>query len=131
MHNQDKAAEEWIEIEELEIKSKVGVPEEERQNPQRLTVSLRFQIPSSFESLADECARTIDYSAVAEEVSAIAASSSSALIETLAFGIAERLMDRFPITRLEVVLRKFILPNARYVSVRTVRTRAGRKNHAS
>jgi len=114
---------EWIEIAELEVQSSVGVSEKERQTRQKLAVCLRFQIAPPFGSLADEIARTIDYGAVANEVSAIAASGSRRLIETLVAEIADGLMARFPMIRLEVELRKFILPNTRYVSVRTARRR--------
>jgi 7,8-dihydroneopterin aldolase/epimerase/oxygenase len=126
MEDQENRAAEWIEIEELEVQSKIGVPEEERRNPQKLAVSLRFQLASSFDSLADEFAQTIDYGAVVQEVLAIAAASSRHLIETLAVDIADRLMERFPMARLEVVIRKFILPNTRYVSARTIRNRERR-----
>jgi len=123
MMSQEHAMPEWIEIAELEVQSSVGVSEKERQTRQKLAVCLRFQIAPPFGSLADEIARTIDYGAVANEVSAIAASGSRRLIETLVAEIADGLMARFPMIRLEVELRKFILPNTRYVSVRTARRR--------
>jgi dihydroneopterin aldolase len=41
------------------------------------------------------------------------------LIEKLVSEICDALMARFPMERLEVELRKFILPKARYVSVKT------------
>ena len=123
MMSREHARQEWIEIAELEVQSSVGVSEKERQTRQKLAVCLRFQIAPPFGSLADEIARTIDYGAVANEVSAIAASGSRRLIETLVAEIADGLMARFPMIRLEVELRKFILPNTRYVSVRTARRR--------
>ena len=123
MMSREHARQEWIEIAELEVQSSVGVSEKERRIPQKLALCLRFQIAPSFGSLADEIARTIDYGAVANEVSAIAASGSRRLIETLVAEIADGLMARFPMIRLEVELRKFILPNTRYVSVRTARRR--------
>ena len=127
MMSQEHAMPEWIEIAELEVQSSVGVSEKERRTRQKLAVYLRFQIAPPFGSLADEIARTIDYGAVANQVSAIAASGSRRLIETLVAEIADGLMARFPMIRLEVELRKFILPNTRYVSVRTVRRRGSRK----
>jgi dihydroneopterin aldolase len=123
MMSQEHARQEWIEIAELEVQSSVGVSEKERRIPQKLAVCLRFQIAPPFGSLADEIARTIDYGAVANEVTAIAATGSRCLIETLVAEIADGLMARFPMARLEVELRKFILPNTRYVGVFTARTR--------
>jgi len=121
--NQNSRPEEWIEIADLEVKSKIGVPDEERLAFQRLLVSLRFQIGRGFEELKDQFAATIDYAAVAVETQRIAEQFESHLVETLASEIASELMKRFPIRRLEVELKKFILPDARYVSAKTTRRR--------
>jgi dihydroneopterin aldolase len=121
--NQSSLPEEWIEIADLEVKSKIGVPDEERLAFQRLLVSLRFQIPRGFEELQDQFAATIDYAAVAVETQKIAEQFEAHLVETLASEIASELMKRFPIRRLEVELKKFILPDARYVSAKTTRCR--------
>jgi 7,8-dihydroneopterin aldolase/epimerase/oxygenase len=116
-------SEEWIEIADLEVKSKIGVPDEERATFQRLLVSVRLQIPNSFEELKDELASTIDYGAVAAETRRIAQNSELHLVETLISEIANGLMKRFPIRTLVVELKKFALPDARYVSVKTTRRR--------
>ena len=115
---------EWIEINELELKGRIGVPEEERANPQRLVVSLRFRIGAPFRSLDDQLERTIDYADVAAEAGKVVGSTSARLIETVIAEIADALMARFPIDRLQIELRKFALPNAGYVSVRLDRQRA-------
>jgi len=121
--NQNSLLEEWIEIADLEVQSKIGVLAEERLKFQRLLVSLRFQIECGFEELKDQFAATIDYAAVAVETQRIAQHGGSHLVETLASEIANGLMKRFPIRRLEVELKKFILPDARYVSAKTTRRR--------
>jgi len=54
--NEINTSEEWIEIVDLEVKSKIGVPNDERSTFQRLLVSLRFQIESGFEELRDRFA---------------------------------------------------------------------------
>jgi FolB domain-containing protein len=117
------ASEEWIEIADLEVKSKIGVPEEERLTFQRLLVSLRFQIRNSFRDLKDEFASTIDYGAVAAETRRIAQNSELHLVETLVSEIADELVNRFPIRTLIVEVKKFVLPDAKYVSVKTTRRR--------
>jgi len=60
---------------------------------------------------------------VASEASRIAETAECQLVETLAAEIADALMVRFPMRRLEVELKKLILPNARHVAVRTTRRR--------
>ena len=116
---------EWIEINGLELSGRIGVSEEERRNPQRLVVSLRFQIASTFRDLNDQLDKTIDYSRVASEIRNVVASTRAHLIETLVSEIGDALMTQFPIQRIELELRKFILLNTRYVSVRL--EREGRK----
>jgi dihydroneopterin aldolase len=109
----------WIEIQELEVKGKIGVPENERENPQKLLISVRFQIETAFAALNDELEKTIDYAGVAAEVEKIVETSKAHLIEKLVSDIGDALMTRFRMQRLEIELRKFILPNARYVCVRS------------
>jgi FolB domain-containing protein len=116
---------EWIEIRELEVEGRIGALEEERENRQRMLVSLRFQIETTFAEVGDQLEKTIDYSAVAAEVQRIVESSGAHLIEKLILEIGGSLMAGFPMRYLELELRKFILPNARFVSVKSNWTRAG------
>ncbi len=110
---------EWIEIRDLEVKGKIGVPESERENPQKMLVSLRFQIETSFAALNDQLERTIDYAAVASEIEKVVAATRVHLIEQQVSDLGDTVMAGFPIKRLQIDLRKFILPNARYVSVKS------------
>jgi phosphoglycolate phosphatase len=112
---------EWIEIADLEVLSKIGVPEEEREVFQRLQVCLQFQIEDHFGDLQDDFDKTVDYACVAAAVEEIAEANRAQLLETLGSDIADSLMKRFPMRRLELELKKYILPNARYVSVRSSR----------
>ena len=103
--------------------ARVGVPEEERAQPQRLTVSITLQPPHSFPELGDDLTRTIDYAAVCEEVRRFVAGRQDKLLETLAHQMAEHLLRRFDPVRIDVELRKFILPETRCVAVRVTRSR--------
>jgi 7,8-dihydroneopterin aldolase/epimerase/oxygenase len=116
---------EWIEIRELEVEGKIGVLEEERKNRQKVLVSLRFQIETAFAEVGDQLEKTIDYSAAAAEVEKVVESSGAHLIEKLILEIGDALMARFPMRYLELELRKFVLPNARFVSVKSNWQRTG------
>jgi dihydroneopterin aldolase len=116
---------EWIEINDLEVNGRIGVPEMERQTPQRMLVSLRFQIETTFAALNDQLEKTIDYAEVAAEVEKVVQTTNAHLIEKLVSEIGTALIARFPMERLEIELRKFILPKARYVSVKTDWKRVG------
>jgi dihydroneopterin aldolase len=117
--NRQTRSGEWIEINGLEVEGRVGVPESERENPQRLLVSLRFRIETAFAALDDQLEKTVDYADVAAEVEKIVETSGAHLIEKLVLDIGDALMARFPIQRLEIELKKFILTKARYVSVKS------------
>lgn len=114
-----EAALDSIRIEQLEIFSSVGVDDSERAAPQRLTASIEMWVTRSFRGNRDEISETVDYALVAEVTRRIARKNTSRLIETLALTIASNLLERFPIAKVEVEIRKFVLKDARYVSVKT------------
>jgi phosphoglycolate phosphatase len=110
-----------IRIEELEIFTRIGVPDEERAAPQRLTVSLTLQTRRGFGEMEENLARTVDYAGVCEELQSFVRDREDRLIETLADAMARHLIDNFEIARVEIELRKFILPATKFVAVRVAR----------
>jgi phosphoglycolate phosphatase len=110
-----------IRIEELELLARVGVPDEERAQAQRLTVSVTLQPRNHFGDLADDLSRTIDYAAICADLREFVSGREDSLIETLAHEMAEHLLRRFGLVRVELELRKFILPETKYVAVRVRR----------
>ncbi len=97
------------------------MPDAERAQPQRLTASLVLEPKDEFRNLADDLGRTINYAAVCAEVQAFVSSRQDKLLETLANVIAEHLLKKFALRRVELELRKFILPETRFVAVRILR----------
>ena len=122
MSNQSHFLPDEIHIEQLEVFTRVGVPEEERANPQRLTVSISFWPSQQTNDLADHIERTVNYSTVAEETKNFVRDQSVSLIETLADRLASHLLESFPIQKVTIELRKFALQDAKYVSVTVTRT---------
>ena len=120
MHNE--AAADQIHIEQLEIFARVGVPEKERATLQRLTVSITLWPKQDTRDLGDQIGRTVNYSAVGEEAKSFARHQSVNLIETLADRLAMHLLGNFAIQEIRVELRKFVLQDAKYVSVTVTRT---------
>src|SRR5690349_15395946 len=112
-----------IVIQDLELMARVGVTDEERAQPQCLTVSLVLQPRNSFDRLNDELKGTVDYAAVCADLRQFLSGRQRKLIETLAHEMAEHLLAQFDLTRVELELRKFVLPETRFVAVRIVRTR--------
>jgi len=111
-----------IHIEQLEISTHVGVSEEERAAPQRLTVSISLWPSHEARDLADKIEKTVNYSAVADETKQFVRDQSFNLIETLADRLAMHLLKIFPTQKVTVEVRKFPLKDAKYVSAVVTRT---------
>lgn len=110
-------------IDGLELSSQIGVPDEERAAPQRLTVNLVLEPIRDFVALEERIENTVDYFAVAEFVKVLGAARPRKLIETLAEDIASELLARFPLEAVEVELRKYILRDTQHVAVAIRRER--------
>ena len=121
MPNQSHPFLDEIHIEELEVFTRVGVPEEERAKPQKLTVSISFWPYQQPGDVADHIERAVNYSAVVSETKNFVRDQSVSLIETLADRLAGHLLKSFPIQKVTIELRKFALQDARYVSVTVTR----------
>jgi dihydroneopterin aldolase len=111
-----------VHIEQLEVSARVGVPEQERSNPQRLMVSISFWPYQEICDVADNIDQTVNYSVVAEKTKSFLRDQSVNLIETLADRLATYLLKTFPMQKVKVELRKFPLQDAKYVSATVTRT---------
>ncbi|MEX1116696.1 MAG: dihydroneopterin aldolase [Akkermansiaceae bacterium] len=113
-----------IEIRRLKVSTHIGVPEDERAEPQTLLVTVKMTPGQNFDGLADEISRTIDYYAVSLEIEALAASHPRRLIETLATEIAALLLANHPLAKVAITIEKHILPNTECVAVHIERARS-------
>ena len=107
-----------ISIVDLEVFYHVGVPDSERAQPQRLLLTVVLE--SDFLAAAanaDAIADTIDYFAVTQRLLKFGEGRSWKLIEKLAADIANIVMTEFKPPAVSVEVKKFIIPQARYVSV--------------
>lgn len=111
-------------IQDLEVWYHVGVPESERASPQRLLLTLHLGSEFTMAAQRDDLRWTIDYAAVCERLRRLGEGRSWQLIETLAVEIAELVRQEFSATTATVEVKKFILPQTRYVAVRVTRPSA-------
>lgn len=105
-------------IDSLRVKTWIGVPDAERMEAQEIEMDIRIQPTRSFAEMQDDINLTVDYSAVCQRVSEVAAERPRRLIESLAQEICEMILKEFAATLAEVEIRKFILPETRHVAVR-------------
>ena len=106
-----------ITIKGLSVKAHIGVPDEEQATAQKLFLDIRFTALVQPKELHDDLSLTIDYAVVSERVEQICHERPRRLIETLADEIITNLFSEFPLRWIEVTIKKFILPNTKYVAV--------------
>jgi dihydroneopterin aldolase len=112
-----------IRVIDLEVFARVGVPDAERREAQRLLISLELGIDSfSRAAGTDDLAGTVDYGEVVRRVKSFTAERARKLLETLAEEMALDLLKTFPIKKITLEIKKFVLPDARYVSVKIERS---------
>lgn len=114
-----------ITIADLEVFYRVGVPEAERAQPQRLLLTIELAQDFAAAAAHDNLNATIDYYAVCRRLQGLGEGRSWKLIETLAVEIAETLLHEFRPRAVAVEVKKFILPETRYVAVRVQRPARG------
>ncbi|PYL00363.1 MAG: dihydroneopterin aldolase [Verrucomicrobia bacterium] len=113
-----------IVIHDLEVFYRVGVPEEERAQPQRLLISVEMTRDFTGAMASDDLTGTIDYAAVTQRLLGFGEGRSWKLIEKLAADIAGMVLAEFAPRAVSVEVKKFIVPEARYVAVELTRTAA-------
>jgi dihydroneopterin aldolase len=104
-------------IVDLEVRYRVGVPDAERAQPQRLLLTVELEADFSAAANGDSIADTIDYFAVSQRLLKFGDGKSWKLIEKLATDIVDTILTEFKPQSVSVEVKKFIIPQTRYVSV--------------
>ena len=112
-----------ITITDLEVFCRVGVPDAERVQPQRLLVTVELEADFAAAAGSDSIADTIDYFDVTRRLLKFGDGREWRLIEKLAADIAEMVLGEFKPQSVVVEVKKFIIPQARFVSVSLIRYR--------
>jgi dihydroneopterin aldolase len=112
-----------IAIVDLEVFYQVGVPDEERARAQRLELTVEMEFDFTAAARSDDLTQTIDYFAVSQRLLHFGHGRSWKLIETLAHDLADAILNEFQPASVKVEVKKFIIPEARHVSVTLVKQR--------
>jgi FolB domain-containing protein len=113
-----------ISIVDLEVFYHVGVPDEERAQPQRLLLTVELGCDFTAAAQSDAIADTINYFAVTQRLLKFGGGRSWRLIEKLATEIADTILREFKPQTVSVEVKKIIIPEARYVSVKLEKSRS-------
>lgn len=106
-----------IVISEMEIQCRIGVPDEERAEPQALRVTIKMDVDTAPSAKTDNIGQTVDYFLVYQRVHTLSGARPRKLIETLAEEISQMVLGEFKVKTVSVRIDKYILPNTRAVSV--------------
>ena len=112
-----------ISIIDREVFYRVGVPDVERAQPQRLLLTVEMESNFSAAAKSDGIADTIDYFAVTQRLLKFGEGRSWRLIEKLAADIAGAILSEFKPQSVTVEVKKFVIPQARHVSVSLTKAR--------
>lgn len=113
-----------VHINQLEVSAHIGVSDDERASAQRMAFYITFWPTQRAPKLEDDLSRTVDYFAVCAETKKFVLARADRLIETLADALASHLLEAFAIAKITIELRKFVLPDAQFVSVTVTRERS-------
>lgn len=112
-----------ISIVDLEVFYRVGVPDAERAQPQRLLLTIEMESDFSAAAKGDSIVDTIDYYAVVQKLLKFGEGREWKLIEKLAADIADLILAEFKPPAVTVEVKKFIIPQARHVGVSLTQVR--------
>ena len=101
----------------------VGVTEEELAKPQRLLLTVDMSLDFSSASVSDRVEKTINYQTVAEDLLKFGEGRSWKLLEKLVTNLADRILDDYKPQGVLVEVKKFSIPQAKFVSVSTGKMR--------
>ena len=93
-----------VELEGLEIFGRHGVLDEERRDGQTFLYDIRLEVDDG--ALSDRVEDAVDYRHVADCVRDLSDSRRFDLLEALAAAVADAILDRFPVERVRVRVRK-------------------------
>lgn len=108
-------------INDVEVFYHVGVPDAERASAQRLLLTVEMEHDFTAAVATDDLTKTIDYFAVCQRLLKFGESRNWKLIEKLAADIAKAVLYEFRVKRVTVEVKKFIIPEAKFVAVRVTR----------
>ena len=120
-----------ITIHGIQLNAQCGVTETERSQPQPLLVDLTLRCQNDQAFHSDQLTDTVDYAALTQRVREIGEHHPCALLETLAEHLCQRLFREFPLTQIEVWVRKIHPPMKDFTGSVGIRLLRSRRDMAS
>ena len=119
-----------LELSDVEALCRIGVTDEERATPQKLWFDLAFPIDARAVAKTDRIGDALDYAAIVEEARAYCRLRNFHLLETVAEGLAFRLLELTSAAWVHVRAKKRALPGVGYAAVDVLRRRPALRRRA-
>jgi dihydroneopterin aldolase len=102
-----------IELKGIELQGFHGVLDHERSEGQRFLVDVELDVADTTAASSDRIEDAVDYRDVVAVVADVSDGHAYRLLEALATALADALLSRFPVTRVQVRVRKpdVVLPH--------------------
>jgi 7,8-dihydroneopterin aldolase/epimerase/oxygenase len=113
----------YVSVRDLAVSAVIGVHDWEREVEQALVISVDMSADVHKAATSDDLGDTLDYSAVAETITAVVREGRFRLIETVAERVAERVLAEFPVSWLRLDVRKPVTSGAYTAAVTIERER--------
>lgn len=109
-------------IHDLELWTRIGVPEEERATEQRILVTVEMALDASAAGKSDDVKHSINYADVTEDLKTLAQTERKT-IERFAEDIAVMILKKYKTHSVTVSVKKFAICGSAHVSITLARTR--------
>ncbi len=101
-----KSREDRITLTGVRLHPRIGLSMEERSVAQECEADLSVWANLEPAAATDSIDGSIDYCRILEEMKGVATERDYALVETLAYRIARSILQKFPVNRVKIMLRK-------------------------
>ncbi len=95
-----------IHLFDVTLDCRIGVSAEERRDSQRLLADVSVDTDIRPAAASGDVEATIDYARILDLLQEIAGAKEYVLIETLVEAMAARILERFPVARVRILLKK-------------------------
>lgn len=95
-----------VRIERLEAHAIIGVYDFEHETPQPLVIDLELETDFTNAFRSDDLNDALDYDAISQKVRAFCESSRYSLLEALAGGVIQLVIDHYVVDKVGVLIRK-------------------------
>lgn len=106
----DVAMSSSILVKDIQLNARCGVTDTERSQPQPILIDLKLRCPNEAAFQSDQLDDTVDYATITQCIRDVGEHQTYSLLEKLTEDLCQSLFQRFPLTHIEIWVRKIRAP---------------------